>query len=227
MNKKTAAPALKIMDVDPYEKWSVKVPLRKDLHLYVNHIQNRWIKRSVRENKIPKADAKRIANLFANPDAVAEINEEGESTWVNFIDELALTLGFTNYDTTGEYLGYSSASPSFSDNYIEFDDKIYQQFLALPLQEQEQFIFDTLIGEFSPDYNEFISRSFFGRLDTFSSMGCAVGVMPGIKFDKVRKFLCSCLKACFPTSRAVRVNYTTSRKASLSSTKCRLYRRNC
>ena len=198
MNKETASPALKTIDIDPYEKCSVKVTLRKDLHLYVNHIQNRWIKRSVRENKLPKADAKRIANLLANPDAVAEINEEGESTWVNFIDELALTLGFTIYDTKGKYQGYSSASPAFSDNYIDFDDKAYQQFLALPLQKQEQFIFDTLIGKFAPGYNEFISRSFFGRLDRFSSMGFAGGVIPGIKFDKVRKFLFSCLKACKP-----------------------------
>ena len=167
MNKKTASPALKIIDIDPYEKCSVKVNFRKDLHLYVDYIQNRLIKRSVRENKLPKADAKRIANLLANPDAVAEINEDGEATWVNFIDEFALALGFTIYDTTGEYLGYSSASPSFSANYIDFDDKVYQQFLALPLQKQEQFIFDTLIGEFAPGYNEFISRSFFGRLDRF------------------------------------------------------------
>jgi len=198
MQNKTEPIELKIVDVEPYEKCSVKVNLRKDLHLYVEYIKNRLIKRSVRENKIPKSDAKRIAKLLANPDAVEEIDEDGESTWVNFIDGMALKLGLTIYDTKGKYLGYSSAEPTFSDNYIDFNDQAYQQFLALPLQKQEQFIFDTLIGEFAPDYNEFFSRSFFGKLDTFSSMGCAGGVMPGIKFDNVRKFLFSCLKACKP-----------------------------
>ena len=42
------------------------------------------------ENKIPKADAKRIARLLGNPDAVEEIEETGESTGAGFIDEIGV-----------------------------------------------------------------------------------------------------------------------------------------
>lgn len=198
MKTKPDFKSLQTTNVEGYEASSIQADLRRDLHLYVEHIRHRTIKRSVRENKIPKADAKRIARLLGTPHAVEEIDETGESAWVNVVDDTAFALGFTSYDKEGEYQGYSSASPSFSDNYIEFKEEVYQKFLDLSLQKQEQGLFSALVGKCAPNHNEFFIPSLFGRLDTFSGRGYLTGVLSGVKFDKVRNFLFQCLKSCMP-----------------------------
>ena len=33
--------------------------------------------------------------------------------WLDFVDDIALELGFVEYDTKGEYAGYTSANPPF------------------------------------------------------------------------------------------------------------------
>ena len=198
MHKKKTAESIefKPIDVREYEIRTSSFDLRKDVHVYANHIRERSIKRSVRENKIPKADAKRIAKLLSDPEARDEIDESGESGWVDFIDELALALDFIHYDREGEYQGYSSAAPSFSDNYIDFNEQAYKKFLELPLQKQEQTLFDAMVGDFSGEKNEFIKGSMFGQLDRFSYWRYVSGVLPYLQFDKARKFLFNCLKSC-------------------------------
>jgi hypothetical protein len=196
--KKIKSMELKQIDVGALETCSCEFDLRKDLHIYVNYIRDRTIKRSVRENNMPKADAKRIAKLLSDAEALADIEESGGSAWLDFIEKLALALGFTRYDTEGEYLGYTSSSPSFPDNYIEFNQQAYEGFLFSAMQKQEQIIFDYLVGNYSASKNEWFTQSIYGRLDAFPIWGCATGVVPGIKFDKVRKFLFDCLASCRP-----------------------------
>lgn len=198
MNKKIVSMDLQPIDVGSLESCRCEFDLRKDLHLYVEHIRDRTIKRSVRENKLPKADARRIAKLLSDADALTDIEETGESPWLDYIEKLALALGFTSYDTEGEYQGYSSSSPSFPDNFIEFNQQAYERFLASSMQQQEQIVFDSLVGKYSANQNEWFTQSIYGRLDTFRSWGCATGVVPGIKFDKVRAFLFHCLASCQP-----------------------------
>jgi len=195
---KNLSKALKPTDVGSWDIYGCEFDVRKDLHVYLDYIQSREIKRSVRENKIPKADARRIAKQLSDAEALKDIDEQGESDWLDFIEELALGLGFTRYDTQGEYLGYTSSSPSFVDNYIEFNEKAYQKFLSSSMQQQEQRIFDYLVGSYSVDNNEWFARSICGRLNPFYSWGCATGVVPGLKFDKARTFLFDCLAACQP-----------------------------
>ena len=198
MNKEKSAESIELtrIDVAEYEIRTNSLDFRKDLHVYVNHVGERTIKRSVRENKIPKADIKRIAKLLSDPEALGKIDEWGDSYWVNFVDELALALGFIDYDREGVYQGYTSSEPSFPDNYIEFNEQAYKQFITLPLLKQEQLIFDVMVGDYSGANNEFISEPIFGQLDGFSRWGCATGVMPYLAFDKARKFLFDCLKSC-------------------------------
>ena len=197
MNKTKAGESieLKRIDVGKYEISTNSFDLRKDLHVYVNHVRERRIKRSVRENKIPKGDAKRIAKLLSDPEAPGEVDEWGASDWVGFIDELSLALGFIGYDRDGVYQGYTSAEPSFPDNYIEFNEQAYKKFIALPLQKQEQTLFDTMVGDYSGENNEFIRGTVFGQLNRFSRWGCATGVFPYLEFDNARNFLFNCLKS--------------------------------
>src|SRR4029077_11060507 len=86
---------------------ATKLPdLRRDLHVFVDYVRGREVKRSHRGNALSKADAKRLARLLSDQDAVREVDEEGSSVWIDFVDEVALRLGFIHYDTEGQYAGY-------------------------------------------------------------------------------------------------------------------------
>lgn len=188
------------LDVSELTDIEDKVPdLKKDLHIFTEYVRDRTIKRSVRENKLPKADLNRLTKLISDPLVQTDVAEYGESDWLNFIDYLALRLKFIEYDTQGEYAGYTSSSPSFPDNYIQFNaDVYYTLFLEKSLQEQEQMVFDCLVDAYAYDINEFYSSNPLGRLDRFFSWGCATGVMPYIHFGKARRKIFDHLKNYLP-----------------------------
>src|SRR3954451_13932708 len=117
---------LESIDAAPLDVATGLPDLRRDLHVFVDFVRHREVKRSHRGNALSKTDAKRLAKLMSDPDAVREVEEEGYSAWIDFVDEVALRLGFVHYDTKGEYAGYSSHEPSFPDNYIEFREEPYQ-----------------------------------------------------------------------------------------------------
>lgn len=189
---------LEVIDPGPYEIVSNTFDIRKDLHIFVQYIRNRFVKRSVRENNIPKDHARRIARLLSDPGAAAEANNSGESRWLGLIDALALKLDFVHYNTEGEYLGYTSFVKSYPDNYMDFNPKMYNQFLSLSFQKQEETLFETINGDYKSSRNEFLTPSFFGRLEVFNHYGYGAGVMPMIKFDQARKFLFKLLASCDP-----------------------------
>ncbi|MCA1786806.1 MAG: hypothetical protein LC657_12595, partial [Desulfobacteraceae bacterium] len=199
--KKTTLPEKHAEQLDETEVTDIEnhVPdLRKDLHVFVNYISNRTVKRSVRENTLSKADLKRLAKLISDPFAVSDVDKYGESDWIDFIDGLALRLDFIDYDTEGDYAGYTSRSLSFPDNYIEFDTEMYNAFVKKSLQEQEQMIFDSLVDSFSSSRNEFYSFNALSRLDRFGTWGCATGVMPLLDFSKIRRRIFAHLKHYTP-----------------------------
>ncbi len=193
-NKKgTIEPAS--VDVESYDIFTCNADPRKDLHVYFEYVGDRFVKRSFRENKIPRTDAKRLAKILSDPKASDEIDEKGESEWLNFVDGLALDLGFVKYNTAGQY---SRSSASFPENRIYALREAYESFLSLPLQKQEEKLFQAMIGKYSEENNEFFRKSLFGRLDAFSSRGYATGVVPLVKFNEVRKFLFERLKSLTP-----------------------------
>src|SRR4051795_8416329 len=112
-------------DVAPLDVVTALPDLRRDLHVFVDFVRARKVKRSHRGNALSKADAKRLAKLLSDPDAVREVDEEGSSAWIDFVDDLALRLGFVRYDTEGQYAGYTSQEASFPDNYIELRAEPY------------------------------------------------------------------------------------------------------
>jgi hypothetical protein len=170
--------------------------LRRDLHVFVDYVQTREVKRSHRENALSKADAKRLAKLLTDPDALREVDEEGYSVWLDFVDQCARRLGFVHYDTEGKYLGYNSQEPSFPDNYIEFRAKPYEQFIAAKAAKQETMLLELLVHNGQRSTNEFYNRSVLGRLDGFHSWGSALGVIPMLDFPAIRRFLLGQLAEC-------------------------------
>lgn len=187
------------LDVSDLTDIENKVPdLEKDLHVFVEYIRSRTVKRSVRGNKLPKPDLKRLVKLISNPLTQADVAEDEESDWLSFIDRLALRLKFIEYDIKGEYAGYTSSEPSFSDNYILFNAEVYTAFIQKSLQKQEQMVFDCLVDSYAYDTNEFYSANALGRLDRFHYSGCATGVMPFIDFGEARRKIFNHLKNYSP-----------------------------
>lgn len=195
--KKTSLPEKYLKQLDETQLTDIenKIPdLHKDLHVFVEYVGNRTVKRSVRENRFPKPDLKRLTKLLSDPFAVRDVEEYGESDWLNFIDSLALKLKFIEYDINGDYAGYTSYNVSFPENYIEFNPKAYSTFMKKNLQEQEKIVFDTLVDSYAYNWNEFYSSSALGRLDRFQSWGCATGVMPYLHFGEARRKIFNHLK---------------------------------
>ena len=170
--------------------------LRRDLHVFVDYVRAREVKRAHRGNVLSNADAKRLAKLMSDPEAVREVDEEGSSVWIDFVDKVALRLDFVRYDTKGEYAGQSSQEPSFPDNYIEFRENPYEQFLAAKAAKQEKTLLESLVHDGQGSASEFYRGSVLGRLDGFNYWGSAIGVMPTLDFPTVRRFLLGLLAEC-------------------------------
>ena len=198
-------PNLTPTNTDELSVFSNQYDLRHDLHAYVEYVQDRDVKRLHRSNELNRSDSKRLAKHMSNSYAIEEVETKGYSDWVNYVDELALVFKFTDYDTEGIYAGYTSSEPSFPDNYIKVNTKRYEEFIDLPLIEQEKKFLDLLVNNYLDGDNEFYNTSVLGRLSGFSSRGSATGIMPGLDFARVRRFLIGVLQSCTPG-----VWYTTS-----------------
>jgi len=193
------------MKIAPVNVVSLDVPtrlpdLRRDIHAFVDYVGNRDVKRAHRSNNLSKADAKRLAKLMTDTEALGEIEEDDYSSWVDFVDSVALGLGFVAYDTEGEYAGYTSYAPSYPDNFIQFVKKPYRRYLTMKAAQQEATILELLVSGTLDDYNEFYRTSVLGQLDGFNSRGSATGVMPGLDFPAIRRFLLGLLAKC-PTGK--------------------------
>jgi hypothetical protein len=204
MTPMTSIPSIKTPTLSPVQPDQLTVyanrhDLRRDLHTFVGYVKQRSIKRSYRGNSLPQAEYKRLARLIPDADGATEAGSSYDdnwygsgaeaSSWIEYVDRLALKMGFVAYDTTGAYRGYSSAEPSFADNVMRVEGDTYRRFLALSLAEQERRLLDTLIDDFSSSYNEFYTVGIQGRLDRFPTWGSSLGLMPGLNFAAIRRFL--------------------------------------
>ena len=170
--------------------------LRRDLHVFLDYVRDRKVKRGHRTNALGKADAKRLAKMFSDPDAEEEVAEEGDSAWVDFVDQLAHRLGLVQYDTAGVYAGYTSREPSFPENYIQFDAQACRKLLSLNLADQEKHLLESLLSYYQGGSSEFYGPCFRGVLDGFPNWGSATGVMPSLDFAAIRRFLLELLADC-------------------------------
>lgn len=183
------SPELQAVPVSGLEVVSSRRDLRRDLHLFAGYVRERELKRTHRENRFPRADALRLAEMAGDDAARKEVEATGRSTWIDFVDRLALLLGFVRYDTKGEYLGMTSATPSFPDNFISFQEERYLEFLRKQLQEQEEALLAALLEGDEEHENEFFVEGPLSRLDRFDRAGCAIRVLPTLSFPAIRRRL--------------------------------------
>ncbi len=191
-------PELEAIPVTGLEVVSNPRDLRRDLHVFIRYVRDREIKRTHRENQLPRTDALRLAAMAGDAAARKEIEEGGRSGWIDFVDRLALLLGFVSYDTKGEYVGAYSSSPSFPDNFISFHGGPYEKYLRKPQQEQEEVLLAALLEGDKEEVCEFFEGSPLGRLDRFDTCGCRTGVLPTLSFPGIRRRLLNFLIP-FPT----------------------------
>jgi len=59
---------LKQIDVNRLKVFANHCDLRKDLHVFMDYVRNRSVKRSNRENNLSKMDARRLARLISDPE---------------------------------------------------------------------------------------------------------------------------------------------------------------
>ena len=170
--------------------------LRRDLHAFARYVSENEIKRAHRDNSLPKSHLKRIAKMMSDTSVIKDVNDEGYSAWIGYIDRLSLKLDFVDYKTKGTYMGYSSHTESYPDNYIGFSDKVYGNFLNQSLQEQEDEIRKVIVYDAAPCKNEFFIYGPLSILDRFNSRGCATGTMRQIPFSKIRTYLLELLSNC-------------------------------
>ena len=180
---------LETRTVSALDVYSAPYDLRRDIHTFVQYVSERGVKRSYRNNTLPKTDAKRLAKLMSHPDCLQQIEKDYDnaSWWIDAVSSLARQLGFVSYDIEGEYAGYSSHSPSFRDNYIIYNGKVYEAFLVLPIAEQENHLFSLFTND--TELNEFFHPQLHSRLNYFSHWGMATGVMPLLDFTQIRQLL--------------------------------------
>ena len=191
-------PDLARADIDELVVVSNQCDLRHDLHTFVEYVRSHEVKRLHRSNELNKSDQKRLAKLMSDSHLVDEVKETNHSDWIDYVDTLSLAFKFTNYDTKGTYMGYTSSEPSFPDNYIDVDTKKYEEFIGLPLIEQEKKLLEVLIKNYLDGSNEFYITSVLGRLSGFSEWGSATGIMPGLDFARARLALLKILQSCTP-----------------------------
>lgn len=172
--------------------------IRRDMHIFLQYVSSREVKRTHRNNEIPKADLSRIGKMIGRGTMAEEISSQGNSSWIDEIDRLCRLLRFTAYDIKGSYAGYSSSEVSYPDNYIDFNQQRFSSFLDKSPQQQENEIFSILIGTTEPCDSEFFSPSAKGVLDRFDSRGCATGVLTIIDFPKVRRTLLGVIASVVP-----------------------------
>ncbi len=192
--------ALEHCDVSDLDVFVNPADLRKDFQHYIDYVDNRLVTRTHRENRLSKADARRLAKLCGDPDAREEIDDTGMSSWLSILEYIALTLKLVRYDTEGSYAGYTSSEPSFPDNEIDPNEQKISEYTQLLLQDRESLLLSALTDNYAYDDNEWLQRGAFSRLDHFSYRGCACGVMPHIRFDQARKTLLKVLAQCEPNT---------------------------
>jgi hypothetical protein len=188
------------VNLDPIDVSRLEIPtqlpdLRRDIHVFVHYVRQRQVKRNHRDNCLNKADLRRLSQLMSDR---RPGSEDDLSPWVHFVDDIALQLGFVEYDTTGEYAGYTSVNASFPDNYIRFREEQYQRFCSSKVARQELTLLELLLNSSQENNSEFFVQWPFGRLDGFSSWGSALGVVPGLDFGAARRTLLGWLAKCPP-----------------------------
>ncbi len=174
--------------------------IRRDLFLFMQYCLAHEIKRSVYGNMLSKSEYKRIAKKLRRPELMEDYDKDMGLQWIDFIDELALALRWIEYDTEGEYQGYSSRRPAFQNNYIEVKENNFNRFLKLSALEQEKYLYRHFKESYGSHNVLMSSGTTYSVLDRFEGWGSATGVLPTLDFSKSKAILLEILTTLAPNT---------------------------
>ncbi|MBP7866817.1 MAG: hypothetical protein KA419_12800 [Acidobacteria bacterium] len=168
--------AFSVMKIDPLN-------LKRDIFHFVTFAAHNPIKRSHRENLIPKAAAKKIARLLSDPEEEEWVEDTDSGSWSELVGNTALHLGVVHFDLKGVYAGYSSSSESYPDNFIRVREENWAEYLSAPAVEKERRIVAALSAK-TP--NEFFHRPGRVGINCFSTWGSATGPASRMDLPRIR-----------------------------------------
>jgi hypothetical protein len=185
---------MQIQTIDPKDLtiFANERDILRDMYIYLDYIEQRGIKRMARSNDIPKSDAVKIAKLLGDPELVKIAQESGGTAWGILLDKLAHQLALIDYDTKGEYIGYSSSTPTFTDNYVTINKSGLKNFNALTPAAQEKKILANLLVHTVRELENYGALSTLAPLRTYGTH------LDQVKFQPVRQFLLNLFKKCVP-----------------------------
>jgi hypothetical protein len=160
--------------------------IRKDLYQFMNFIYYNEIKRTHRDNTIPKGAAKKLAKILSLKDEMDFVESHGYGYWSDFISRLARGMKLVHFNTEGEYMGYSSRERSYPENYISLSEMEWKNYLALRDIEKEMALIKGLYGITE---NEFYHKSTLMNTEKFSTSGSDGGAASKMKLSEVRNNL--------------------------------------
>lgn len=162
-----------------------QINICRDLITFITYISDRDVKRSHRDNLIPKADLKRLTKILDVPETRKD-SELEEGSWAEWISFIALNMGLISYDIEGSYATYSSCTTSYPENYIEINEQNCKKFFSLTPAEKEMSILKTLLEK---NKNEFHYSSILGTIGRFSTTGSAINAASKMNLEHIRKEL--------------------------------------
>lgn len=125
------------------------VDLRRDLAQLVSYVQERGLKRSVRDNVIPAADARRLAKLLSFAGESAWVDRENCGYWSDFISRLGLQLQLLSFSVP---LNSYTTTP---DNHVTIQGPAWERWLAETPLAKETAILEALLVLVPPElYNK-------------------------------------------------------------------------
>jgi len=181
-------------DVNGLEIESNPADLHHDLFVYLEYVGERSIKRSTRDNSLPKGDLRELARRMTEPGAIEAIKEGGSSAWISFIEFLAWHMKLASFASGPGYLQhFIYESLGERDNYVIVTESRLKELLARPAVQQEAALRQALIEMPLSSFNELFDTSPQGRLDSFNTWERSASVAPQADFPAARQLLISLL----------------------------------
>ena len=138
--------------------------LRRDLYKFADFVRKNTVKRTYRENLIPKAVAKRLARILSDPEEETFVEENGQGLWTEIVGSTAKALGIVQYSEDGVYAGFASENKSYPDNYIQIVEPAWAEYCQAAPAEKETRILKAIAGMAG---NEFFHCPDLVHLDCF------------------------------------------------------------
>ncbi|MBI5488129.1 MAG: hypothetical protein HY905_12420 [Deltaproteobacteria bacterium] len=163
---------------------------RQVVYLFVDFVRREGLRRTHRENAIPKGPAAKLAGLLSWADEAAAVKEDGHGLWSDKVSRVARDIGLVTFEVKGVYAGYSSQSESFPENDIEVNEKRLAAWLAQDPVKKERAILEALVRSTA---SEFFHHATLWEGERFDGFGCATGPASRMDLPAVRNGLLAIL----------------------------------